>query len=132
MTNTNVDISEFDNTQAGTYRIYIKWQIDTPIEAYSETFFEVTVTDGTETFNLGDINNDSLVDAVDASMVLTEYALISTSGIGEFTDNQKKSADLNNDGIMDSVDASLILAYYAYISTDGSDAIEKWLASQSL
>lgn len=132
MTNTNVDISEFDNTKAGTYRIYIKWQIDTPIEAYSETFFEVTVTDGTETFNLGDINNDSLVDAVDASMVLTEYALISTSGIGEFTDNQKKSADLNNDGIMDSVDASLILAYYAYISTDGSDAIEKWLASQSL
>ncbi len=74
-----------------------------------------------QNYLLGDANNDKLVDSVDASMVLREYALLS-SGKSSFTDpRQSIAADVNLDEKIDSVDASLILAFYANLS--GDDAI---------
>ncbi|WP_295069807.1 dockerin type I domain-containing protein [Ruminococcus sp.] len=68
-------------------------------------------------YAMGDINNDKLVDSVDASVLMKEYAYISSGKASTFTDQrQKLAADVNNDGMADSVDASLILAYYAYNS----------------
>ncbi len=68
-------------------------------------------------YAMGDINNDKLVDSVDASVLLKEYAYISSGKESTFTDQrQKLAADVNNDGFADSVDASLILAYYAFNS----------------
>ncbi|MDE5556331.1 MAG: hypothetical protein K2J32_01375 [Ruminococcus sp.] len=97
-----------------------------------EKYFEVTVTDNTETLNLGDINNDGLINAVDASIVSIEYALLSTGdGIGEFTPEQNTIADLNKDGKINAVDASLIAMYYAYLSTEiekPKDSIDIWLS----
>lgn len=132
------DTSEFDSSKTGTYRIYIKVSVDffdkTLLEEtlYSENYFEVTVSEKTETFNSGDVNNDGFIDSVDASLVLSEYALLSTeNGIGEFTSEQRISADLNKDGEVNASDATLILMYYSYLSTDNQnskDSIDIWLS----
>ena len=66
---------------------------------------------------LGDVDNNGIVDAVDASKVLAYYARISTKQDGGFSDSQKQAADVNKNGIIDAVDASNILSYYAYAST---------------
>jgi hypothetical protein len=66
---------------------------------------------------LGDVNNDGHINAVDASTVLSYYAMISTNKDGGFDGNQKASADVNHDGLINAVDASCILSYYAYVST---------------
>ena len=68
-------------------------------------------------YALGDINNDRLVDSVDASSLMREYALVSSGKDSTFTDKRQAfAADVNGDGRADSVDASAILAYYAYNS----------------
>jgi len=74
-------------------------------------------------YSLGDINHDKAVNAVDASKVLSYYAMTSTNKEGGFTDAQKKAADVNGDGYVNSVDASNILACYAYNSTSHSNVL---------
>lgn len=68
-------------------------------------------------YDLGDVNNDGYINAVDASYVLSYYAMISANKNGSFDDSQQIAADVNNDGWINAVDASCILSYYAYIST---------------
>jgi len=82
----------------------------------------------TKTASFGDVNGDGLTDAVDASDVLAEYALISGGQAPSFSDDMKKAADVNRDGLTDAVDASQILAYYAYLSTGGKLSFEEYLA----
>jgi hypothetical protein len=64
----------------------------------------------------GDANNDSIVDAVDASSVLSEYANISTGGSLSFKKYQSFAADLDSSGSVDAIDASLILSKYSQSS----------------
>ncbi len=66
----------------------------------------------------GDVNKDRQVNAVDASLILEYYALMSTNMESDLTDDQKKLADINNDGQIDTIDASAILSYYAETSTN--------------
>ena len=80
---------------------------------------------------MGDINNDGLINAVDATHILTEYAKISTGKKGTFTDVQKTLADIDKNGFIDAVDATYVLSYYAYISTGGQLDIEKWKESHN-
>ena len=68
-------------------------------------------------YKLGDVNNDGLINAVDASAVLAYYAMISTNQNGGYDEEQKLAADVNHDGLINAVDASNILSYYAYVST---------------
>lgn len=68
----------------------------------------------------GDVNNDFLIDASDASDVLAEYAMLSTGGTGKFTSRQKVAADVNKDELINSSDASNILAYYSAALTGGT------------
>lgn len=89
---------------------------DSTAQKYAEEFnckFELLDVN----YNLGDINNNGTIDAVDASTVLAYYAMISTNKDGGFDDNQKAAADVDHDGKINAVDASNILSYYAYIST---------------
>lgn len=65
----------------------------------------------------GDINDDCFIDAIDAALVLMEYALISSGKSPQFSEEQKKAADLNGDGLTDAVDASGILKEYARLSS---------------
>ena len=82
-----------------------------------------TTTQPEKKVKLGDINSDGLVDAVDASGVLAEYAKLSSkNGKGDFTADQRKAADVDKNDKVDSVDASKILAYYAYLSKSTTGA----------
>lgn len=78
----------------------------------------------------GDINNDGVINASDASEVLEIYALIST-GVKKSVENSYNTADINEDGKIDSADASVILEFYSYLSTNGKETdIKKWLADK--
>lgn len=66
----------------------------------------------------GDVNGDGNIDALDASSVLTHYALKSTGNKSKLTDKQVAAADFNTDGAVDALDASAILTYYAKKATE--------------
>lgn len=117
---------EINGSSAESYRLTDKISL----EYGKNTIPLITETDRTEpkeiniivyrgSYNLliGDVNDDKVVNASDASEVLAEYALVSSGKAGTFTENQKKAADFNNDGTINSSDASEILSYYAEISS---------------
>ena len=81
------------------------------------------------TVSLGDISGDGSIDSSDATLVLSDYAVIATGGKSTFTAEQAKAADVDGDGKYDSIDASIILAYYAYTSTGGTGTLEEYLNS---
>ena len=68
---------------------------------------------------LGDVNEDSTIDSIDATAILVEYANTSTGNKPTFTSSQVIAADVNKDGFVNSTDASKILAYYAESATGG-------------
>lgn len=72
-------------------------------------------------YPLGDVDGNGMVNAVDASYVLSEYADTSTSHSSGFSGPQKKAADVDINGAINATDASYILSYYVYTST-GTDA----------
>ncbi|MDE6780446.1 MAG: D-alanyl-D-alanine carboxypeptidase family protein [Ruminococcus sp.] len=57
-----------------------------------------------------------------------EYAGLSTTGQGNFTEIQNQLADVDGNNLIDAVDATGILSYYAYTSTGGTLAFEEWLS----
>ena len=63
------------------------------------------------------MDGDGQTNAVDASLILSHYARISTGGRAELSREQQLAADANGDGFIDAVDASCILGYYAFLST---------------
>ncbi|MBR2282893.1 MAG: hypothetical protein IJ874_00515 [Ruminococcus sp.] len=67
--------------------------------------------------NPGDVNNDGLVDATDASDILSEYASVSTGGESILDPVQLEAANTNGDELVDAVDASNVLLYYSYAAT---------------
>lgn len=76
----------------------------------------------------GDVNGDGYFDAVDASLVLSEYARLSTGGDFSFSQEQITAADVDKNGKIDASDASKILMYYSYLSTGGKILnMDEWL-----
>lgn len=65
----------------------------------------------------GDVNMNGVIDAIDASMILSEYAKVSSGEVGNFTTTQRFLADINSDKKINAVDASQILETYAYNAT---------------
>ncbi len=65
----------------------------------------------------GDANANGSVDSIDASLILSHYADVSTGGEGILGKAINDYSDTNNDSIIDSSDASLILEIYAERST---------------
>lgn len=68
---------------------------------------------GTKVFQKGDVTGEGVIDAVDASTVLSEYALTSTDRPSELNVEQVIAADYDNNDTVNAVDASLILSKYA-------------------
>ena len=66
----------------------------------------------------GDVNGDGLIDAIDATAILSEYASLSTNGGTTLTPEESKKADANCDGSIDANDATQVLMYYSYLSTE--------------
>ena len=75
------------------------------------------LTVGVSDRKLGDVNNDNMIDAKDASAILKDYALRSANQTADFTQAQLIASDVTGDLSSDARDASKVLAYYAYIST---------------
>lgn len=75
-------------------------------------------------FMRGDVNNDGVVDAIDASMTLAEYASVSVGSGNKFTEIQQLAADVNIDNELNASDASSILAYYAQVSTGSTPSFD--------
>lgn len=84
---------------------------DKAILTYNITYFD----------SLGDVNNNRLVEATDASSILYCYAYASVGDDSIFTEYQKKCGDVNRDGVVDASDASDVLTYYSIISTNHDD-----------
>lgn len=72
----------------------------------------------------GDVNQDSIINASDSSLVLSAYASFSSGQGYGLTENQLKLADVNHDGTVNASDASRILEYYANISSGKDDSLE--------
>ena len=91
----------------------------------------VTTPPETTELDLGDVDNNKNINAVDASMILAEYAILATNGKPNFTEEQMKSADVNEDGEVNAIDASLVLAYYAHISTGGTSSLKEFILNKA-
>lgn len=72
-----------------------------------------------------DVNNDKAINAIDASVVLAEYAATSTNQAATFGVTEKYLADANYDGAINAVDASEILSVYAYNATSDEPMFEQ-------
>ena len=77
----------------------------------------ITAVDETE-FVKGDANLNGIVDAVDASLILTHYAQISAGKNGIIKNEALKYCDFNEDGVVDGRDASAVLSEYAQKSVE--------------
>ena len=73
------------------------------------------------------MNDDSIIDARDASTVLNIYAKSSTNVF--IAEDIIIKGDVNKDGILDGRDASIILTYYALTSSGKSIDFDKYLNS---
>jgi hypothetical protein len=78
---------------------------------------------------LGDIDGNGILDAVDASKILGSYAQYST-GSKAPTEDDLAVCDINKDGYIDAVDASKVLAFYAHTSTGGKLTFEEFLKTK--
>lgn len=73
----------------------------------------------------GDADGDGMVDASDASLILSFYADMSSGVAVDKNDNYKYillGGDYNASSLIDSTDASSILAYYAEVSSGSKKA----------
>ena len=78
--------------------------------------FTFTALDAEKTVSPGDPNGDGAINAVDASIILSDYARYSTSDDKPTTD-ELSTGDVDKNGAVNAVDASVVLSYYAYSST---------------
>lgn len=101
---------------------------DYQISALDASFLSSYLADvWRETYEMGDTNLDGVVDAVDASIVLTRYSRAQTHKLGYNGDDVESEeitnayiivmGDINNDGAINALDASLILSAYADAQT---------------
>ncbi|MBR6995735.1 MAG: hypothetical protein IKH96_06900 [Ruminococcus sp.] len=65
----------------------------------------------------GDVNSDGKVDAVDASLVLGDYASVMSGKSYTLSSSQRAKAEVSGDDLVNAVDASQILSLYAKSST---------------
>lgn len=105
-------IVDFFNNYTIVNKSAITTEITTTEVTTSETTITTTITTTPEKdFLLGDVNNDGVVDAKDAAVILNDYA----TALLEDREIKNEVADFNKDGKVDSADASAILTYYAEV-----------------
>ena len=99
-------------------------------EAYANKYGYKFESLGDPPYILGDVTFDGVVNAVDATFVLSEYTKISTGETSRITYAERKAADVNSDNRVNASDASLMLAYYAYVSTGGTHTLEELMTKK--
>ncbi len=93
-------------------------------EAFAKDYCKFEVIDQKTT--KGDLNNDTMIDGRDATLVLAMYADSSSSGYVP-TNADRAVGDVNSDTFIDGRDATIILAYYADLSAGASISFENYL-----
>ncbi len=93
--------------------------------AHEQNMCFVSLDEGT--LVLGDVNGDTLINALDASVVLVEAANISAGGSSTLTAEQVSCADVNGDRAFNATDAAIILQYAAFTAAGGSGTITDFL-----
>ncbi len=113
---TFVALDNTDYPQQNTTSATTTTTTATTTEPTTSTTVTTTTPDIEASF--GDITNDGIIDAGDASEILMLYAELSTSDESVTLDDAVlRIADLDGNGSVDAGDASLVLGYYAYSST---------------
>lgn len=79
-------------------------------------------------YTLGDVDNDGMITASDASQILGAYATLSTGG--NAADIMRVAGDVDHDGRINASDASTVLGYYAKLSTGYKGTIEQYINSR--
>ena len=123
--NKDCDIDMFEDTiYNDTYEndVIILGQEGSTAQTYAETFERNFCA-----YQYGDVDFDGIINAMDASALLTEYARKSTKNPAQFTCVQEYLGDVDRDSYVDSSDASKVLAYYAYTATGGTGTMEEFL-----
>ena len=107
-----------------------------PMDTHADNVLaeETTIIEEAANYQLGDVNFDERVNAIDASIVLHAYARYQT-GEEPLTPLQKYVADVNKDGFINAVDASEIMTYYSHLATTTEDTqtlkLKDFLANKS-
>ena len=86
--------------------------------AHAESFTTPVIN---ENRYVGDMNNDGVIDASDASAILSAYSDFS---IGKNPNVSKEIADVTHDGAIDASDASMVLGIYSELSVGQKTALE--------
>ena len=97
------------------------WEGST-IQAYAEEFGY-----GFVSMKYGDVDFDSNINALDASLVLSEYSSTSTGNDSLLSNPQKIISDTDLDGNINALDASYILSYYSHTATGGEGTFEEFM-----
>lgn len=82
-------------------------------------------------YSLGDVNNDGVVNVMDASAILSAYTALSTGGT--ITSTQAKlwvTADVDHDGRINASDASCVLSYASKAGTGYTGTFEQFMATR--
>lgn len=85
-------------------------------QVYSSDVQSVELSSENDSYILGDVNCDGVVNASDSSFTMSIYSQLSSGNKVDVTDSQIKAADVNCDGNVDASDASSILQYYSMLS----------------
>ncbi len=135
-----IDDSAFDSTTPGNYPIYISYTDrytfyeGDEISLTKTIYITASVYEAEdfpyieETLPLGDLSDDGIIDANDASMLLVAAANAGSGADSGLTETQIAAADLNADSQFDASDASLILMYAAYAGAGGELDLAGFLA----
>lgn len=94
----SIDTSEFDNTKAGTYKIYINASTYTSYgEIKGQTYFEVEVVEdsNSDVIKYGDANSDNEVNVADAVLIMQT---LSNPADYKLSENGAKCADVVDAG----------------------------------
>ena len=119
----------FKTTQPYITTIVLRYAEGSPsyISTYPEGEFAPSLKIGVSDRELGDINNDGVLDGRDATDILSEYALRSANKDGKLDKAQTIAADVTGNGIVDGIDATSVLTYYALTSSGNKDTFIEFL-----
>ena len=76
---------------------------------------------------LGDVDNNGIINAQDATRVLVAAAKAGTNGTTGLTTEQETAADVNQDGLVNATDATVILRYAAAVGNGQAPKISDFV-----
>ena len=122
-----IDDGTFNITHEGSFSGTVYSYAGSTAQSYAEKYGYNFRAIKSYEFQLGDVNIDGAIDALDASLTLMEYASVSTGKPSELDDIEKLAADTDHDGNINALDASYILSYYAHTATGGKGTFEEFM-----